>query len=280
MQASFLLCERKISANVPPAVNLHYRRKILQPITELFDYSENLNSVSNHRPQSALSGSCFRWNRDPDNVLAVALLDLIGVSKTMDHHILMQSLENMASLWGHELYWFKSFMSWRFLSVWGDCVFLMLLITYDQVLCWLCDNFLHIYSHLGNSHNQTMFFLFQCRHPSVCRSAVDWWVFNHSSERSLSSAGFCAMKIETRKETWCTLREIKSVTRNNMHVGEVITSQCFLQQTHAEHNATLVEKQSDTFIRLKNSVKNIKSNIINITYKHDSKPWTISTYPR
>lgn len=127
------------------------------------NYTENFNWICLFKPQASapLSRSCFRYNRDPDNVSALALLDLIDVFDTADHHILMQSPKNIAGLPGHVLDWFKYFMSWRLFLVWGVCVFLMLLITYDwshQGTCWLCGSILYIYSHQGVSvHSETMF---------------------------------------------------------------------------------------------------------------------------
>lgn len=77
---------------------LHKKKKILQPIAQLFYYKLflKLNRIFywTTAPSPLLSGSCLRCNRDPD-VLALALLDLIDVFDIKDRHNWMQSLQNI-----------------------------------------------------------------------------------------------------------------------------------------------------------------------------------------
>lgn len=57
---------------------------------------------------------------------------------------------------------------------------------------------LSLYLLPSGKRSQSNMFLFSCCYSSVCRSVVEWWVFNLSSKWSCSSAGNCGLKVETK----------------------------------------------------------------------------------
>lgn len=107
--------------------------------------------------------------------------------------------QHIDSLSRHMLYWFKSFMSWR-LTQSGEC-FSSPAINNIWVIPagpLLTLRLLSLYLLQSGKRSRSNMFLFSCCYSSVCRSVVDWWVFNLSSKWSCSSAGNCDLKVETK----------------------------------------------------------------------------------
>ena len=126
--------DREVLKNYRPVSNLSYTSKLLERVVaaRLNSHMNNHNIhervQSAYKPGHSTETALLRvqndilTNMDNQSVTVLILLDLSAAFDTIDHHVLLDCMENMVGVKGTPLQWFSSYLSTHTVIHYRSCV--------------------------------------------------------------------------------------------------------------------------------------------------------------